>query len=68
MKVEVTAKGPKGEYHTFTKDDWKMPKGYEYASDTDKWYAEQEFRVKYGDTLDTLHIAVCPVEKNNKNK
>lgn len=68
MKVEITAKGPKGEYHTFTKDDWKMPKGYEYASDTDKWYAEQEFRVKYGETLDTLHIAVCPVEKNNKNK
>lgn len=68
MKVEVTAKGAKGEYHTFTKKDWKMPKGYEYATDADKWYAEQDFRIKYGETLDTLSVAIHPVEKNNKDR
>ncbi|HIY62201.1 MAG TPA: leucine-rich repeat protein [Candidatus Mediterraneibacter stercoripullorum] len=59
-KMELTARGTEGEKHTFTKDDWELPEGYEYVSDTDKWLAEQDFIVKYGETLDTLSIAICP--------
>ncbi len=58
-KMELTARGTEGEKHTFTKDDWELPEGYEYVSDTDKWLAEQDFIVKYGETLDTLSIAIC---------
>ena len=59
-KMELTARGTEGEKHTFTKDDWELPEGYEYVSDTDKWLAEQDFIVEYGETLDTLSIAICP--------
>ena len=62
--VVVAENGPEGGYAIFNYgEDWELPEGYDFAEDFDEMIAKQEFRVKYGDTLDTVEIGIVPEEE-----
>lgn len=63
--IELTQTGVEGEYAHFKYGtDWVIPEGYEFASPNDESYAKQDLAVKYGDTMDTLTIALVPRQNN----
>ena len=62
--VVVAENGPEGGYAIFNYgEDWELPEGYDFAEDFDEMIAKQEFRVKYGHTLDTVEIGIVPEEE-----
>src|SRR5699024_5982198 len=55
----ATKTGPEGETAVFKcGEDWQIPEGYTFASANDESWAKQDLRVQYGQTLDTLTIAI----------
>ena len=55
----ATKTGPEGETAVFKYgEDWQIPEGYTFASANDESYAKQDLMVKFGETLDTLVIAI----------
>lgn len=55
----ATKTGPEGETAVFKYgEDWQIPEGYTFASANDESWAKQDLRVQYGQTLDTLTIAI----------
>ena len=61
-EITLTHTGKAGTYaHFLYGTDWTLPEGYEFASSYDEMIAKQDIMVKYGETLDTLQIAVLEV-------
>ena len=62
--VVATKTGPEGETAVFKYgEDWQIPEGYTFASANDESYAKQDLAVKFGETLDTLTIAIVKEEQ-----
>lgn len=61
-EITLTHTGKAGTYtHFLYGTDWTLPEGYEFASFNDEQIATQDIMIKYGETLDTLQIAVLEV-------
>ena len=61
-EITLTHTGKAGTYtHFLYGTDWTLQEGYEFASFHDEQIATQDIMIKYGETLDTLQIAVLEV-------
>lgn len=57
--ITLTKNGASGEYaHFIYGEDWTLPEGYIFESENDESYAKQDFTIKYGETVDTVVIAI----------
>lgn len=57
--ITLTKNGAAGEYaHFIYGEDWTLPEGYIFESENDESYAKQDFAIKYGETVDTVVVAI----------